>query len=581
LNRHDAKDRHEEMNSKNSLLAIVAPWRFAIFVWAALVSIDLVGRAQYLLPRLVTARGAVNYALASLALWIVVRLLCVLPNRVRRVGFALVIALPMAVQWAVFRSYGQFVAPTDFAAFFESPRVVLHATGEAGDPLAALVFVIVVALGWSLPRMPVLRWHAGIAAVVLAGIVALGSIYWRASPSLEHSQPAFACAVATSLRRVTVQAKGTGRVHVPAEAGDPKKLPNIVLVVGESLAASHLTMYGYDRPTTPRLQKLSEREELFALRDAVVAGPHTRTSVPYIVTGLAGPDPGGRVLRAPTVTQYAKARGYHTAFVSAQEESWGELDAMLREGADTFRTGIEFASHVDVMKGSDDLVVLERGVLPALRTLPEPFLLVVHMDGSHLPYGHHSPASRKVFAEDGVNSIGAYDNTIVVTDEYVASVFDALRARDPNAWMFFTSDHGQPLGESGAFYNRGYQSNVVRDPLLVFPPPAERARAAALVEAQVSACDLTPTILHLMNATPIAEAPMDCADWFAGPPKGRYRVVSAYSPTYVNEQTMLVLGPDGQRALYDLWRSTVTLNDAVTRPRSEFPLPPEIEARLR
>src|SRR5262249_29110874 len=162
---------------------------------------------------------------------------------------------------------------------------------------------------------------------------------------------------------------------------------------------------------------------------------------------IAGPDPAGRVYRAPTVTQYAKARGYHTAFVSAQEESWGELDSLLREGSDSFRTGIDFAAHVDVLKGSDDLIVLEQGVLPAIRSLPEPFFLVVHMDGSHLPYGSHSPPSHKVFAEDGVNSTGAYDNTIRVTDDYLARTFAALRARDPGAWLFFTSDHGQPLGQ--------------------------------------------------------------------------------------------------------------------------------------
>ena len=220
-------------------------------------------------------------------------------------------------------------------------------------------------------------------------------------------------------------------------------------------------------------------------------GPHTRTSVPYIMTGLAGPDPNGRVFRAPTITEYAKARGYHTAFISAQEESWGDLDAMLREGADVFKTGIAFAPTVDVLKGGDDLVVLEQGVLPQVRTLQEPFFLVVHMDGSHLPYRYHSPPDRKFFSEaEGVNSIGAYDNTIRVTDEFLARLNAELRTRDSNAWLFFTSDHGQPLGEGGAFYNHGYQSNVVRDPLLVFPPVAERANMNAVAEAQTSACDV-------------------------------------------------------------------------------------------
>lgn len=561
-------------------------WRSTWLAWSVLLAIDVTTRATYLAPRLATLRGIVNYVGAGAALWIVVRLLCLVPHRPRSALFSLVIALPMGIEWAMFRSFGQFVETSDFIAMWTSPHVVFRAAGGGADALGALsVFVLATACAWLLPRevQPLRFWRATIAGALLAATLGVGASYWRASPSLEHSQPAFCCALVGLMRRATVRERGARRVKVPAAppAASSEALPNIVLIIGESLAASHLTLYGYERNTTPRLQALHDRGEIVVLRDAVVMGPHTRTSVPYIMTGLAGPDPGGRVFGSPNVMEYAKARGYHTAFVSAQEESWGDLDAILREGADSFRTGIHFAPQVDVLKGCDDLIVLERGVLPALRTLPEPFFLVVHMDGSHVPYGHHSPPSHKVFPEDGVNSMAAYDNTIRVTDEYVARVLEALRQRDPHGWMFFTSDHGQALGEGGAFYHRGYQSNVVRDPLLVFPPDADaRARWTALEDAQVSACDLAPTILHLMGTSASPQAPMDCVDLLAGPPKPRVRVVSAYTPAFMAEPTMLVLMPDGQRALYDLWRGTVTMNDGAARPVAELGFPPEVEARL-
>ncbi len=554
--------------------------------WALLVAIDLVTRSAYLAPRLVTIRGVVNYIVACAALWIVVRLLSALSGGTRFALFALVIATPMAVQSSMFRSFGQFVETTDFVALWATPSVVLRAAKGGGDrALSLLVFVLATACAWSLPqrRVELPRWRAALAVLVLASALGTGATYWRASPSLEHSQPAFCSALVGLIRRATAAERGARRVVVPAALPAPGAvpLPNIVLVLGESLAASHLTLYGYERDTTPRMQALRDRGELVAMRDAVVMGPHTRTSVPYIMTGLTGPDPEGRVFGSPNVLQYAKSRGYHTAFVSAQEESWGDLDAILREGADVFKSGLDFAAEVDVLKGGDDLVVLEEGVLPTLRALPEPFFLVVHMDGSHVPYTDHSPPSHKVFAEDGANSIGAYDNTIRVTDEYVARVFEAVRARDPRAWMFFTSDHGQALGEGGAFYHRGYQTNVVRDPLLVFPPDeASRETWTNLADAPLAACDLSPTILHLMGTSPTATAPMDCVDLLTGPPRPRVRVVSAYTPAFIGEPTVLVLLPDGQRALYDLWRGTVTMNDGAARPMAELALPPEVAARL-
>jgi glucan phosphoethanolaminetransferase (alkaline phosphatase superfamily) len=566
-----------------------APFWGIGLTWAALLAIDLVSRAAYLGPRLGTVRGVVNYAVSAAVLWIALRLLCLLERGPRVIAFTLLVGLPMTVQWAMFRSYGQFVETTDLIAFAVEPSVVFKAARGGADLLgAALVFGLATSSAWLLPasRLPLRRWKAAVAGTLLAAAFGVGALYWRASPLLEHSQAAFGSAVVGLARRATARTRSSRRVVVAARRPDVGKatepLPNVVLVLGESLAASHLTLYGYDRATTPRLQRLADEDELVVLHDAVVMGPHTRTSVPYIMTGLAGPDPKGRVFGAPNVMEYAKARGYHTAFVSAQEESWGDLDAILREGADTFRTGIQFAADVDVLKGCDDPVLLEQGVLPALHGLAEPFFLVVHMDGSHVPYGHHSPPAYKVFPEDeGVNSTAAYDNTVRVTDDFVARLFEAVRGRDPHAWMFFTSDHGQALGEGGAFYHRGYQSNVVRDPLLVFPPDAEgRKQWLALADAPVSACDLTPTILHLMHTAPAPEAPMDCVDLLAGPPPARARVVSSYTPAFLAEETMLVILPDGRRALYDLWRGTVTLDDGLSRPMSEVALPPEVITRL-
>ena len=539
-------------------------------------------RAHYLAPRLATFRGATNYVAAAVALWLFVRLLA----SVRRTGvrlalFALVVALPMATEWGMFRSYGQFVETTDFLTVWTSPRVAMTATGGGADLRGVLlVFLLALACAAIVPHRPLRRLPAFIATTTLGALLLTGATWWRASPSLEHSQPAFCCALAGIARKATTHGRAARHGEIAAHAKRGAR-PNIILVIGESLAASHLSIYGYERDTTPKLRELAESGALVTFADAVVMGPHTRTSVPYIMTGLEGPDPNGRVFGAPNVFEYAKARGYHTAFVSAQDESWGDLDAILRPGTDVFETGIQFAPEVDVLKGSDDLVVLRDGVLPVLARLEEPFLLVLHMDGSHVPYGHHSPADYKIWDEsEGVNSLAAYDNTIRVTDEYLAQVRAALVKKDPHAWMFFTSDHGQALGEGGAFYHRGYQSNVVRDPLFVFPPPSPGALEEwrTIAKRPVSACDLAPTLLHLMGAA--AEAPMDCHDLLEDAPPPHARVVSAYTPAFHAEPTMLVLLPDGRRALYDLERGTVILDDGAVRPLAELPPPPSIAARL-
>src|SRR5687767_392646 len=130
--------------------AIKSTW----LAWLALVAIDLVSRAGYLGPRLVTSRGFLNYLAATVALWLVVRLLAVLRHRPLRVLlFALLIAFPMAIEWGMFRSFGQFLETTDFVAIKTSPRIVLRAAGAGGDPVGAIVvFLLATGTAWLLPR---------------------------------------------------------------------------------------------------------------------------------------------------------------------------------------------------------------------------------------------------------------------------------------------------------------------------------------------------------------------------------------------------------------------------------------------
>ena len=103
------------------------PARSVTASWAALVAVDLVGRAGFLLPRLETLRGLCNYAAASLALWIVLRLVVMVRPRPRVALFAAFVAAPMAIQWGMFRAYGQFIEPTDLVELADSPRVALSA----------------------------------------------------------------------------------------------------------------------------------------------------------------------------------------------------------------------------------------------------------------------------------------------------------------------------------------------------------------------------------------------------------------------------------------------------------------------
>ncbi|EGG98583.1 putative integral membrane protein [gamma proteobacterium IMCC2047] len=91
-------------------------------------------------------------------------------------------------------------------------------------------------------------------------------------------------------------------------------------------------------------------------------------------------------------------------------------------------------------------------------------LIVLHQMGNHGPaYYKRYPKAFEVFtptclsnqletcSAEEINN--AYDNAIVYTDYFLAQVIRLLKANSPafEAAMFYVSDHGESLGESGVY----------------------------------------------------------------------------------------------------------------------------------
>ena len=58
---------------------------------------------------------------------------------------------------------------------------------------------------------------------------------------------------------------------------------NVILLSADALRADHLSCYGYDRKTSPELDRLAS--ESFRFTNAYSASSHTREAVPALLTG--------------------------------------------------------------------------------------------------------------------------------------------------------------------------------------------------------------------------------------------------------------------------------------------------------
>lgn len=246
-------------------------------------------------------------------------------------------------------------------------------------------------------------------------------------------------------------------IAVTVERDEPRdgRRTVIVLVVGETARADHFSLNGYERETTP----------LLAARDVTSFGEvrscatSTAESVPCMFSDLGRAD-------------------YSSSEAASRENL---LDLVARAGVDVLwlennssckgvcarvptRTAWEMSDPAYCSGGEclDDVLVDQLKF--ALARNERDLLVVFHQIGSHGPaYYKRSTAAYRAFAPICETSeiqscsqqelINTYDNSIRYTDHILADIIDTLtRASDRfDTAMFYASDHGESLGESGLY----------------------------------------------------------------------------------------------------------------------------------
>ena len=291
----------------------------------------------------------------------------------------------------------------------------------------------------------------------------------------------------------------------PAPADGLARAPGVdaacagVFVLGESAARSHWSLYGYGRPTTPRMDAIAG--ELTVFHDLVSPSMTTASAMELILTTATLEN--RRDLRY-TVAQIMRQTGYFAPLFSAQGR-WSQFD-----GVETFAfAGCEPMVFLeeDLPKPWYDDALLAR-LDAALAPTNRPTVAFLHLAGSHLPPGEKYPPDAAPFPHEDVPdgyvriSVDNYDNSIAFTDSVLGGVIDRLRARGGPAWMLYLSDHGEsPASES---WRTATDPDIWEVPFIVWLSPEYKARfpetAAALEKAAtlpLQSDELLAGILHL------------------------------------------------------------------------------------
>lgn len=232
--------------------------------------------------------------------------------------------------------------------------------------------------------------------------------------------------------------------YTPSMSRDKDEPEVYVVVIGETSRAENWELFGYNRPTNP---KLSSRDGVFKFSKALTEINTTHKAVPMLLSYLEPSNFGDSVAHTKSIFSAYNHLGYRTAFLSNQRRNHSYIDYYGDEAQLS-----SFISDVGGPVRDFNLIEPMQNVIESSSN--NKVFIVLHTYGSHFEYRKRYPGEMAVFTPD-VNSnanrfnrsqlLNAYDNTIVYTDALLDSIIGSLDNLHIPAAMIYVSDHGEDI----------------------------------------------------------------------------------------------------------------------------------------
>jgi arylsulfatase A-like enzyme len=430
--------------------------------------------------------------------------------------------------------------------------------------------------GWLSPRL-IFAW-AVLPALLVAGrgiyteawlIFALGFASFVA-PMVERNPSGMRRRLARSLplllAAVVIQGSlliGGDRLQRWREEGrplPPPDSPNVLLIVLDTVRADHLSVYGYERPTTPNLERLAARSIRF--EQARAAAPWTLASHASVFTARWPHELAVKWMypmsrNFPTLAEYLGSLGYATAgfvgntfycsYDSGLDRGFTHYEDYVLETLPALRTvhlvdlslktfaqlGLSLPTSEPILwqltrEDRKDARVVNREFLDwltARREPSRPFFAFLNYADAHAPYVlppgakyrfgsvPKTPGDFLFLSRDWIDldklrlpqparvlARDSYDNCLGYLDERLGELFGELQRRGvlDRTVLIVTADHGEGMGEHELFdHGESLYGTEIRVPLLIALPSGRAS--GTVVGEPVSLRSLSATIVDLVS----------------------------------------------------------------------------------
>ena len=255
-------------------------------------------------------------------------------------------------------------------------------------------------------------------------------------------------------------------------------IENIVVLVGESVRKQNMSLYGYQRETTPN--EAAERDNMLLYQNAYSPAAITNMSVPIVLSNIDINNYQKELKKlGDNIVNAANHSGYNTFWYSTQG------------GAHGITAIATYSKNKKFLNGYDEAVIPY--LKEALKDSSPKKLIVLHINGSH-PYACDKYPPKEAVWEGGIDE--CYDNSIRYTDKIIGQIFELLKNK--NSALVYFSDHGQI--KENEIYKHGDYKEAVQVPYFVwFSPSIKTDKKGQKIEEPTSITTVYSKVLELMG----------------------------------------------------------------------------------
>lgn len=277
------------------------------------------------------------------------------------------------------------------------------------------------------------------------------------------------------------------RIIPVVEVNSPTNGEDIVVIIGESLCRDKMSIYGYQRPTTPHLAKDLKTGALIKFELPSMNSVSTIESFQKFMTTYPGV---GKTTKEwfeyPNLIEIMKAAGYKNIWISNQREYGGPDNGVSSFAHICNNRYFVGDKYVGIMQRSYD-----EAVIPTLRNEiinqskdTDNRIVYIHLSGQHEYFYFRYPKSFDYFKEDEYTeylknqrqTLAQYDNSVRYNDFVVDRIMHCFDNR--TSIIIYFSDHALDLYESNqSIAGHGTHSNKISEfaaskiPFLVYVTP--------------------------------------------------------------------------------------------------------------